>query len=107
MLLPLLTGLLVSYVGLQMPSPLERYLDLLAGAAGPAALFAMGMALYGYPLSAGATEVGWLVVLKLLVQPLITWGLVTAAQFGHHRRYHGVVNRYIVDIAERVRHGLA
>ncbi len=72
-LLPLMLGLLASYWQWWLPPPLENFLDLLAGAAGPTALFAMGLSLYGFPLAKGAAEIGWLVFLKLLVNPLLTW----------------------------------
>jgi predicted permease len=75
-LLPLMLGLLASYRQWWLPPPLENFLDLLAGAAGPTALFAMGLSLYGFPLVRGAAEIGWLVFLKLLVNPLFTWLLV-------------------------------
>lgn len=74
-LIPLVAGLLASVVNLSVPGPLARFLELLAGAAGPTALFAMGLSLYGHPLAAGAMEVGWLVLLRLVVNPLMAWWL--------------------------------
>lgn len=74
-LVSLLAGLAASATHLSLPAPVERFLDLLAGAAGPSALFALGLSLYGYPLRAGAAETGWLVMLKLGLQPLLTWWL--------------------------------
>ncbi len=68
-------GLLVSALGLSAPRSLATFADLLGAAAGPCALFAMGLFMVGKSFTAGAGEVGWLILLKLLVQPLITWWL--------------------------------
>ncbi|MBC7134939.1 MAG: AEC family transporter, partial [Oceanibaculum nanhaiense] len=48
---------------------------ILGAAAGPAALFSMGLFLYGKPMTAGLGEVGIMTFLKLIAQPLITWWL--------------------------------
>lgn len=72
---PLLLGLLVSYLQLPLPQPFEKFLDLMAGAAGPTALFALGLSLYGHSLKGNVGELSWLVVLKLIINPLVTWGL--------------------------------
>ena len=69
-------GILASLLALPIPKPLANYLDLLAAAAGPAALFALGLSLVGRRLSAGLGEVSWLVVLKLGLQPALTFALV-------------------------------
>lgn len=75
-LIPLLLGLLASGVRLWIPKPIENFLSLLAGTTGPAALFALGLSLYGHSFSADVKEVAWLVFVKLLLNPLITWWLV-------------------------------
>ncbi|MCP5420070.1 MAG: AEC family transporter [Gammaproteobacteria bacterium] len=75
-LLPLLAGLLVSYLQFELPAPIARFLDLLANAAGPTALFTLGLTLYGHSVRADLGEMLWLVFLKLLANPLITWALV-------------------------------
>ena len=66
-------GIAFSYVGFSIPTPVENYLDLLGRAAGPTALFAIGLSLYGQPLRADMHEVGWLVTAKLLVHPALVW----------------------------------
>ncbi len=78
LLLAPVAGLLVSALGITVPVPIARLCDLLGAAAAPGALFAMGMFLVGCPVAAGLGEVSWLVVMKLAVQPLLTWWLVTA-----------------------------
>lgn len=72
---PLLLGLLVSYFQLPLPQPVDKFLDLMAGAAGPTALFALGLSLYGHSLQGNIGELSWLVFLKLIVNPAVTWGL--------------------------------
>ena len=47
----------------------------MGAAAGPCALFAIGLFLVGRAPKAGALEVSWLVLLKLVVQPAVTWWL--------------------------------
>lgn len=70
-----LAGILVSALGLPLPAPVANFCSILGAAAGPSALFAMGLFLVGKPLRADMTEVSWLVFLKLLIQPAITWWL--------------------------------
>lgn len=71
-----LLGTLASLTGLPIPKPVGNYLDLLAAAAGPAALFALGLSLVGRSMSSGVGEVSWLVALKLIIQPVLTFVLV-------------------------------
>lgn len=68
-----LLGILVSWAGIGLPLWLTNFAELMGAAAGPCALFAMGLFLVGKPLKAGATEVGWLVFAKLVLHPLATW----------------------------------
>ncbi len=68
-------GLAVSGLGLPLPQAVNAFCDILGASAGPCALFAIGLFMVGKSPTAGITEVSWLVFLKLLVQPLITWWL--------------------------------
>ncbi len=67
-------GLLWSWVtgGLVLPTPVATFCGLLGAAAGPCALFAIGLFLASRPLRADLGEVLWLAGLKLVVQPLLT-----------------------------------
>ncbi len=65
----------MSAAGLQVPVFLASFCDLLAASVGPCALFAMGLFMVGRSSSAGLGEVGWIVLLKLIVQHLVTWWL--------------------------------
>lgn len=64
-----------AFVDFPLPQPVETFGDLLGAAAGPAALFAIGLFMVGKSFTAGMGEVSWVVGLKLLVQPAITWWL--------------------------------
>lgn len=68
-------GLTWSALDLPIPAAAASFLDILAAAAAPCALFAMGLFLVGRSVTAGAPEVGWLVALKLLLHPLATYVL--------------------------------
>jgi malonate transporter len=73
-----MAGVLWSWSGLALPIPVSSFFSLMGAAAGPCALFAIGLFMVGKPLSAGAQEVGWLVAVKLLVQPAVTWWLAVS-----------------------------
>ncbi|WP_340116853.1 AEC family transporter [Pelagibius sp. 7325] len=68
-------GLTVSGLGIPLPQAVGTFCDILGASAGPCALFAIGLFMVGKSPTAGMTEVSWLVFLKLLIQPLITWWL--------------------------------
>lgn len=68
-------GLLVSALGVPLPGPLATFSDILGAAASPCALFAIGLFLAGQSVTTGLVEIGWLVTLKLILQPAITWWL--------------------------------
>lgn len=70
-----LAGIAYGAAGPPLPTPVVNFAEILGAAAGPCALFAMGLSLVGKSLRRGLGEVGWLVALKLLVQPAITWWL--------------------------------
>lgn len=66
-------GTLFSYFQFTLYQPVESFLDLMGRGAGPTALFAMGMSLYGFSLTAGAKEISWISAVKLVMHPLLTW----------------------------------
>lgn len=69
-------GLAWNLTGLPVPQPVVNLCQLTGAAAGPCALFAIGVFLAGRPLELGLRHVGWMVPLKLLVHPLLAWGLI-------------------------------
>ena len=75
-----IAGIAWSAAKLPLPLPVATFGDLLGAAAGPAALFAIGLFLASRSVAAlmggrRAIEVGWLVVVKLVIQPVLTWGI--------------------------------
>src|SRR5262249_41635217 len=75
-LAPLL-GIAYSLTLWPLPKAVSNYLDLMASAVGSTALFAVGLSLVGRKLVTNAVEVVWLCVLKTVVNPLLTFVLVT------------------------------
>ncbi len=78
---PLLVAALLGVVWWQLrlplPLPIANLLGLLAAAAAPCALFALGATLVGQPISDDKTEVAVLVFLKLVAHPFLA-GLFAA-----------------------------
>lgn len=74
---PIVVGVLAGVVwgalGLGIPAPLGRFLDLLAGAAAPAALFALGASLVEFRIRGALRESLTVVVMKLALHPLLVW----------------------------------
>jgi malonate transporter len=71
LVLSVLAGLLFSASGLSMPKIPAQFGTMLAGAAAPVALFALGATLFGQPLRAAAAEISVISCLKLVVHPLL------------------------------------
>ena len=72
MLIAPVLGLLWAMSGLPLPAPAETFCTILGAAAGPCALFAIGLFLVGKPLREGLGEVTVMTFVKLAVQPLVT-----------------------------------
>lgn len=71
-----LAGIAFSLSRLPLPGPVETYCQILGGAAGPGALFALGLFLKETDLGGNRGEVASMVLLKLVAQPLVTLLLV-------------------------------
>jgi malonate transporter len=76
--LSIVAGIIWSGLALPLPTPVEKWLDLLGAAASPCALFAIGLFLSDKPVSDtgqsvrhGLAEAGLATLIKLLVQPLL------------------------------------
>ncbi|WP_311948719.1 AEC family transporter [Halomonas piscis] len=69
-LIGLLTGMVLALTGWQLPTPLAKAIDMLAEAAGPAALFTIGGMLHGLKVRGMAADMGQIVIGKLLLHPL-------------------------------------
>jgi malonate transporter and related proteins len=70
-----LIGMLWSVLGLRMPGPVTAYLGILAGALTPCALFAIGLGLSIDGLRANIGQASLLAAVKLVIMPLIVYGL--------------------------------
>jgi len=71
LLMSVVVAIAFSASGLTMPAMPALFLDLLAGAAAPTALFALGIALVGQPVRAAWGELTALTIFKLFVHPLM------------------------------------
>jgi len=66
-------GIAWSFSGLGLPESVDTFCAILAPAAGPSALFAIGLFMVGKPLFYGFQEISALSVFKLLIHPAITY----------------------------------
>ncbi len=66
-----LIGVSLNLLAVPVPEPVLRYGGLLADAAGPCALFALGATLAGRPITEGAGETAYLMVMKLVIHPTL------------------------------------
>src|ERR1700723_4654066 len=75
MVLSTLIGMVLSVLGLRMPGPVTAYLGILADALTPCALFAIGLGLSVEGLRANIGRASLLSAVKLVIMPLIVYGL--------------------------------
>jgi len=68
-------GLIVSSQSIQLAEPVVTFFELLSDAYIPCALFAAGLFISGCSVKGETTEIAWLVFVKLLLHPLLTWWL--------------------------------
>jgi malonate transporter len=66
-------GIFASAVGLPIPTPVEKWLDLLGSAAAPGALFAIGLFVSDKSVRPGLAEAALATVVKLLIQPALAF----------------------------------
>src|SRR6201985_1023206 len=79
MVLSTLIGLAWAIAGLPIPAPVAAYLNILAAALTPCALFAIGLGLSVEGIRANFTASVVLAAMKLVIMPLIVYGLCLAA----------------------------
>jgi len=75
-LLSIAAGLALSYSGLSLALPADRFLEFLSGAAGPAALFALGASLADRRVAGSGGTIALMTGLKLVVHPLLVWAIL-------------------------------
>lgn len=78
MLVAPVLGIVWAATGLGLATPVNTFCEILGAAAGPCALFAIGLFLVGKPVSEGLGEVSTNVLIKLVVQPAVTWWLAVS-----------------------------
>ena len=75
LILSAIFGIAWAYSGLPVPQLAERFMTMLAGGAAPAALFALGITLYGSDLKRAYVEISLVTILKLFIHPLLVAAL--------------------------------
>lgn len=65
-------GLAWAWSGIALPAPVSTFTGILGAAAGPCALFSIGLFLVGKPLIEGSLEVAAMALAKLVIHPLLT-----------------------------------
>jgi len=78
MVVSTLIGMLFSILCLRLPGPVKAYLSIFADALTPCALFAIGLGLSIEGLRANLGRASLLSAVKLLIMPLIVYGLTVA-----------------------------
>jgi malonate transporter and related proteins len=79
MVLSTLVGLAWAIAGFPIPAPLAAYMNILAGALTPCALFAIGLGLSLEGLRANLKASVVLAAVKLVIMPMIVYGLCVAS----------------------------
>jgi malonate transporter len=79
MVLSTLIGLAWAIAGLPIPAPVAAYLNILAAALTPCALFAIGLGLSVEGLRSNLSASAVLAAVKLVIMPLIVYGLCVAS----------------------------
>jgi malonate transporter and related proteins len=77
--LSVMTGILFASLDWSIPSALSTTLDMLAPAVVPVALFCLGASLEGQSSRAAHGELIWQIMIKLIIHPLITLGVMISA----------------------------
>ncbi len=72
-LIAIVCGVIASACDLDWPGGFDYLLELLGAGAGPAALFAIGVALVGRPIAEKRAELGAMAIAKLVLHPLIVF----------------------------------
>jgi malonate transporter and related proteins len=76
-LIAIVTGTAWSFTGIGIALPVERFIGMMSGAAGPCALFVLGASLAEYKIAGRPGETSTMIGFKLIVHPLIVWILCT------------------------------
>tara|TARA_R110002020_G_scaffold200364_8_gene402599 strand:+ start:3423 stop:4379 length:957 start_codon:yes stop_codon:yes gene_type:complete len=75
LIIGIFSGLMVRLSGLPIPATIDRVIASLANVAGPLALFAMGVSLFGYGIRGQVRQALAMVSLKLVLMPAVALGM--------------------------------
>ncbi|HWO09830.1 MAG TPA: AEC family transporter, partial [Polyangiaceae bacterium] len=75
LIIGILSGTAFALTGLSLPQGVDAALDVVGHAAGPLALLVLGMGISEYGIADGLGVSAAICLLKLIVQPLVVWGL--------------------------------
>ncbi|MEJ5111495.1 AEC family transporter [Erwinia billingiae] len=75
LIIAILSGTLFSLTGIPLPQMIDKPVSMMGTIAVPLALVALGMSLAAYKVKDGLKESYAICLLKLIVQPLVIWGL--------------------------------
>ena len=78
-ILGIVAGALWRVTGLELPTAIDRFLELLAAAGVPAGLTALGLTLVSFQIKGQVPTLATVLVLKLVAMPIVAW--VIAAKF--------------------------
>jgi hypothetical protein len=68
-------GIALSVLGIKLPTAIDTFCTLIGASASPCALFAIGLFLVGKPIAGDLKEIAWVSLLKLVMQPAVTYVL--------------------------------
>lgn len=71
LLISLVVGVVFAVTGMQLPIMLDNLVNIIAGAAAPTALYALGMTLYGQPIKSAVGEISMISLWRLILHPVI------------------------------------
>lgn len=71
LLISLVFGVIFAVTGIKLPVILDNLVNIIAGAAAPTALFALGVTLYGQPIKSAVGEIGLISIWRLIAHPIL------------------------------------
>jgi malonate transporter and related proteins len=77
LLVAVLAGAAWGLTGWTLPAAIDTFLKLLAGAAAPSALFALGATLAAFRIAGDMRDIAVITLLKMIVHPALMWLLAT------------------------------
>lgn len=95
----IILGFFWSISNLSMPAPMAKTIGMMADAAAPVALFAVGVGLTQYRITANLSTTLLITFLKLGLQPLVVYGLCRIFNLGHEAMQGATANSLLVTTA--------